>query len=607
VNLVAYTQTLAAELIAEHASAPNLFGEIAHIESMLAETYHDRVQYELLQNSDDAAARTVRLTTAHAGEFTWENDGRVMTEQDVSALCRSATSVKRRGTDIGYRGIGFKCLAAIADRVSVSSGRVSFDFDRVQAAALLDSSDLTRVPVIRIPTNVRPGQFDGARFRVHLAGSTPDLHIDPTAMLFLRNVEQVDADGPGLASLRARRAPGRVSVWDASGEAQFALLESDGASVAVPLSAPARAMTGPTGRLACFLPLDESVGLPVIVSGDVSTDPSRTHAVIDDPSTTTVLEAAAAALADVLSSPGHDLFTVAWDLLLAAPDPRGTLLGTARTATSAFLTALRDRLSRITLPFALTPVELTETEAAALFPEGTPPALYTSENKSAARALKAALGLPAWDVTQLAQRARPERLSPATRARVAQLLADNARVHARPLTPAEEAFGPSGASSLAQDSRVTPARDLVPPPLGPVQVSHKAKQGDASLPEVMNRWRVAEVAVVEWLNGKGWQLTDVSKQNLGYDAEGTDPHGRRICLEIKKVDRPDTPFSMTTNEWALVQSRAEPMMLAIVVGDGRSSRLALFDPLAAGITPIRVARQWEWRFENWAAHTTWAE
>ena len=64
---------------------------------------------------------------------------------------------------------------------------------------------------------------------------------------------------------------------------------------------------------------------------------------------------------------------------------------------------------------------------------------------------------------------------------------------------------------------------------------------------------------------------------------------------------------MTTNEWALVQSRAEPMMLAIVVGDGRSSRLALFDPLAAGITPIRVARQWEWRFENWAAYTTWAE
>ena len=77
-----------------------------------------RVPYELLQNSDDAGSTVVTITELGDRTWSWANNGRPLTSADAEALCRSASSTKRRGGDsIGYRGIGFKSLAAIASRI----------------------------------------------------------------------------------------------------------------------------------------------------------------------------------------------------------------------------------------------------------------------------------------------------------------------------------------------------------------------------------------------------------------------------------------------------------------------------------------------------------
>ena len=52
-------KALQEQLISEYHSAPDMFRELASMETLLADTYRNRAQYELLQNSDDAGASRV--------------------------------------------------------------------------------------------------------------------------------------------------------------------------------------------------------------------------------------------------------------------------------------------------------------------------------------------------------------------------------------------------------------------------------------------------------------------------------------------------------------------------------------------------------------------
>jgi hypothetical protein len=137
-KLTHHLVALQSQLVDEHKQAPGLFGEIARMEDLLADTYRNRVPYELLQNSDDARSTTVTITKIDNRTWCWANDGRSLNAADAEALCRSASSTKHRGVDaIGYRGIGFKSLAAIASRIEVRSSDVVFAFDRYESAILL--------------------------------------------------------------------------------------------------------------------------------------------------------------------------------------------------------------------------------------------------------------------------------------------------------------------------------------------------------------------------------------------------------------------------------------------------------------------------------------
>ena len=601
-NLAKRTSSLADALVREYFQAPNLFGEIARIETMLADTYRNRVQYELLQNSDDAGSTTVHISRPRLGMLRWENNGRDMTEQDVEALCRSATSAKSRGEDIGYRGIGFKSIAAIASKIDVESGGVKFTFDSRSTVKLLGVDTQASVPLVRIPTDVATSNFRGARFSIELSVAEPDLRIDPTALLFLRSVERVESSLEETSSIVMTRTSGRVKLSDDGASGEFALLEATGAQLAIPLDPWARKIAGPAGRLACFLPLDESMGLPIVLSGDIATDPSRTNAILDDASTKKVIAAGAELFAEVIRNPYHPIFDVAWQLLLEAPDPRAALLGSMESVASIFFRYLRENLSNVPIPFAIAPVSLVDAETEVLFPGGAPNVLYASQNRVAVRALKAALNLPELSLEDVAGRLNPEAMPLDRRSYFAKLLAENARLRGRQMTSIELAFGAHGESLDVENNVHMSVKSAT------VNARTSADvDATGGLPYFVERWRAIEVAVVEWLNSRGWSLTDVSKQNLGYDAEGLDGAGRAVCLEIKKTDGLDSSFALTTNEWALAQSGIKLFLLAVVIGDGRRSRMALLDPIGAKMEPIRVARQWEWRFENWSEHALWVQ
>lgn len=602
-QLTQHLAALQAQLVDEHRQAPGLFGEIARMEDLLADTYRNRVPYELLQNSDDAESTNVTITALRDRTWSWSNNGRPLSSADAEALCRSASSTKRRGGDsIGFRGIGFKSLAAIASRIDIRSADVAFAFDRTVAAQLLGEQSPFAVPLIRIPCAIRSAdRINGACFTIYGrdGGGAPLDAIDPISLLFLRHVVRVDIRTAEQAvTIRVGRDDSEVTLHDQAGAARFGLLKLGTATVAVPLDARAKSLIGLRGRLACGLPLEDEPGLPVAISGDLLTDPSRTHAVIADESTQRVLADAASSIAYALSTPEAPMFQPLWELVLEGEDLRSLLTSSHQTASNALVTELQRVMKSRQKPFAYSPLPLTADDVSRIFPAGAPAALYTEQNQRGARALKAVLGLDTLDVQQLANEPVVEQLSENLIAHLAAHLTEMARSYGRHLTPAEQ--------------RVVDRGPAASPPFPPIIAQRPAGEaprvGDPSavepLADIVSRWRTAELATMEYLNSRDWHLEDVSGQNVGYDLSGSNPAGESVRIEVKKVDHADARFAMTNNEMSLMLASPGGYLLAVLVGDGRYVKLMLVDPSNEGLPKERVCRRWDWEFTDWARFAT---
>jgi hypothetical protein len=86
-----------------------------------------------------------------------------------------------------------------------------------------------------------------------------------------------------------------------------------------------------------YLPLDDQLGLPLVVSGDFLTDLSRTHAVVADPTTQPVWTVPRARSRRNCLLPRASWFQQAWDLLTMAGDPRSILASGSNGADHAFM------------------------------------------------------------------------------------------------------------------------------------------------------------------------------------------------------------------------------------------------------------------------------
>ncbi len=337
------------------------------------------------------------LTYANPASFIWRNDGRPFELADYEALCRSASSTKQRGGEsIGYRGIGFKAVAAVANTVTVDSGGARLTFSRSGAAAQL-GTPLGETPLLRVPATVEPSTADhGALFTLALTADLHDqLDLSPAALLFLRNVTTVVLRRPGgTQTLKCERTATSVTLDDKAAVATFHRASDGDTVVLVPMDPHAETVAGRGGRLACFLPLNDELGLPAIASGHLLTDPSRTHAVLGDPSTQGVIQTVARLLAGLMTDTGHDASHRLWDLLVNGEDLRTLAMSGSSTAAGALLTGMKAALATTTWPFAVTDIAVDLADLPSLFPYGAPAALYADGATSQARALRTVFGIP---------------------------------------------------------------------------------------------------------------------------------------------------------------------------------------------------------------------
>jgi len=115
----------------------------------------------------------------------------------------------------------------------------------------------------------------------------------------------------------------------------------------------------------------------------------------------------------------------------------------------------------------------------------------------------------------------------------------------------------------------------------------------------IKRWRSAEEQTMEILNLNGFNLEDVSKQNIGYDLGGLDPNGNEIQIEVKSITLPGQKFKLTNNEIAVAQEKQKSFYVAVVRQNEDSFEIALISDPVSNLTLNRQCVQWIWECEDY--------
>jgi hypothetical protein len=643
-------------LLDEAIKSPALLSDLAGLETYVAESYDSRSFVELLQNADDVGAS--RFVIQRSKDLLLvANDGREFTQADFESLCRSAASSKHRGSSIGYRGIGFKSVVGFAKVIHLFSGELEATFSRELTAQAIPQA--TRVPLVRIPHPLEPslrvqladmlGRLKSDGFKTvfvftDLIASGIEAEFaafDPTSLLFLRNIRQVELKSGIEAVITVRREAvdsrtRSIRLASSEGVTKWTVIERDGVALAfVHDESGIARLEERQATVHAFLPTLETTGFPFKVNGDISTDPSRTRIILDE-RTNTGITVAAKMILDLIGECLDGKSSQADGELLAAlmpvSDPRMAGFQRRGFKTELYSTIKREASGRFA-GFLCRPQWLNAVDFSKL--------TESLGVKAVPRHLESIEGLSSFLKFLGARDATLKDFSPAlaqtapSLAGAAEIVTHLTNLHAtkqidtgaiksdwklwpvdetplsldeakRESKPLAESFMdliaeksgsgtelPRMIESLTDASTATtlvPNKPLVSCQPDDVVAPVKMPSQQFSL----KRWRGAEQQVLAVLEAWGWKVEDVSRQNIGYDIEGRTPEGEDAFVEVKSIDYPGQAFTLTSNEEAVARQKGKAYRLALVRQAGDCLEIAFIEDPINKLKLTRQCRQWVW-------------
>jgi hypothetical protein len=166
----------------------------AGIKRLLTDLYPDNAHfvYELLQNAEDARARTVRFILQE-DRVEFEHDGeRLFTIRDVDAITSIGFSTKRDdATNIGKFGVGFKAVFAYTNSPEIESGEFRFRIkdlvvpESISSGKPETSERLTRF-ILPFDNPKKPAECARTEIARLLKA------LDATTLLFLSNIVKIE-------------------------------------------------------------------------------------------------------------------------------------------------------------------------------------------------------------------------------------------------------------------------------------------------------------------------------------------------------------------------------------------------------------------------------
>jgi hypothetical protein len=465
--------------------------------------------------------------------------------------------------------------------------------------------------------------------------------FDPSSLLFLRHIRQVVLKTQVEAIITLRRdvidsRTRSIRLAGLEGTDKWTVVERDGVAVAfIHDAAGVARLEERRAVVHAFLPTLESTGFPFKVNGDFSTDPSRTRIILDE-STRTGIGSVARLIADLilenLEAPASGADANLLAVLVPCSDPRMASFQRQGFKTELYAAIKSEGQARFKA-FTCRPQWLNSldfcklAEASGMKP--IPPNLEVIEGLSGFLKFLGVGEAKFKDVSSALSKSAP------SLAGAAEILAHLTNLHAtkqiepgainpawklwaieeRPLSldEANQTGKPMSSRFLGlmaeKNASATELRRLVVNLAGPeiaaiaipVHAGTPAPPLSANpLPKIagrkiaFKRWRGAEQQVLELLRALGWQVEDVSRQNIGYDIGGRDPQGNDGFVEVKSVDNPGQPFTLTSNEEAVAREKGAAYWLALVRQTQTDLEVAFIRDPARQLKLTRQCRQWVW-------------
>lgn len=323
-----FVQSLTNEFLAEAKSSPRMFEDLAAMEHYMAESYDKRAFVEILQNADDANASSLIIFT-YGDDFVIANNGRPFNRDDLIAICRSGASSKRRGSGIGYRGIGFKSATSISTEIIIYSSGVCFTFSKSRCAREMNKS-VDRVPTVRIPFlvddhNISNGLQQAINkyektgyttFFIFVDGNREKLldelkDISSGWLLFLNHVENITVDFAYLSQkIKINRYPIKANhhlfTDKKTSQSWLVICGENNTAIAFKYDRHIVPCNNDEALFHCYLPTLDSLGYPFKVNADFSTDPSRKHIITNDDVTKRSIENIGRLIVGLLSDTAFD-------------------------------------------------------------------------------------------------------------------------------------------------------------------------------------------------------------------------------------------------------------------------------------------------------------
>lgn len=643
-----FIQNLTEQYLSEARKSPLLCEDMDHMEQYLSESYSNRSFIELIQNADDASSSKILINIAH-GNLYVANNGRIFSQEDISAICRSGSSTKTRGESIGYRGVGFKSTTSFSTKILISSGSINFAFSKKLVANAL-GVDQQNVPTIRVPffMDSLPPPIASDICQIKKAGYSTIFtfqgvntslllneldSLSAECLLFLRKVEQIEITANGQSSYLSRvvnqnNTPRQFVETDDSRKnlrRKWCVISID--------SRPSIAFIEREGQLInydsaavfhSYLPTMDLTGFNFRVNGDFSTEPSRKHIVIDN-RTKIEIERIGKEIAQIVEE------SVSLDDNECGIWVRSILDYRGHSQSGAMLyESIISKLKNDKWLFNVAGDKISSSEARLLpmWASSLSNSIVEKCDKNIIKVKNSQLVQffhllevkevePSFFFNLLKDPSKTILIDQETSINILLEYANRQRMdssaydyHLMDLFVKTNTGGVSTLSdALSEDNFKGKIMYSISKQMDPAFIQWINKQLGLSNEmqkgspinsilrgrnRIVKNWQSAESICVAIEQAKGNIASDESKSNVGYDVLSIEPNGRKKYIEVKMLESEGLSFTMTNNEYSTAHLYGENYYLCLVVGkDNNPSVLFIQDPINHLHLEKRV-KVWEW-------------
>ena len=255
---------------------------------------------EMLQNADDAGASETSVVVDKQ-QFIFTHNGEDFIEEHFESLCRFGYSNKRALHTIGFRGVGFKSLFSLGNRVELFTPTLSVEFEKTR----FTQPKWVPRPLADVVTTQIQVSISDERRGQELIKNLRDWLSSPLSLLFFKNIRRMkigdeevywESLGPGPVedsewmALNGNADDARLIIRSETEEfppdaleeiRQERLLSADQDADFPPCKV--EAVLGAKGQLYVVLPTGVETGLPFACNAPFIQDPARLK--IKDPET----------------------------------------------------------------------------------------------------------------------------------------------------------------------------------------------------------------------------------------------------------------------------------------------------------------------------------